>query len=426
MPLQSFFNSKPGSGLSKLGGMLQTSVGLGGSTLSPIAIDFGTGAMKLVQVENNSTPQLVAAACLDTPLDLLTDHTKRLAFQLEALPKLLKKSSFKGKRAVCAIPAWCTTCKHLQFTRDPSLPLAAMVEGAIRQQLGVEPSSLVYRFVEVSAADKPGKVDVVLLSVGREIVNHLMGAMTAAKLEPVGIHSEFLCILRAFDYIHRREGDINLNSLYLDLGASTTKLLISHGRELAFARMINVGGHQLDQAIAQQLALTEGEAKRKRLDTDLAVPPSAFPNPGPAVTPPTPTTPAGQAQPSAQDRRGVGIPVGLSADVSQQPAVAVGPEGSDLREPLETITDEVKLCVRYHASQFPSRKIERVVFIGGESRHRGLVQHIARALRLPAQVADPLARLARTGGEPVIGVDMKMPQPGWAVAMGLCMTPTDL
>jgi Tfp pilus assembly PilM family ATPase len=95
-------------------------------------------------------------------------------------------------------------------------------------------------------------------------------------------------------------------------------------------------------------------------------------------------------------------------------------------EMLEGFTDEVRICLRYHAGQFPSRKIDRAVFVGGESRHRGLCQHVAKALRLPAQMADPLARLARTGKEPTVGVDLREPQPGWAVAMGLCMSPTDL
>ena len=32
----------------------------------------------------------------------------------------------------------------------------------------------------------------------------------------------------------------------------------------------------------------------------------------------------------------------------------------------------------------------------------------------------------RTGVEPASGVDFKRAQPGWAVALGLCLSPTDL
>ncbi|MBY0308502.1 MAG: hypothetical protein K2Q09_07145, partial [Phycisphaerales bacterium] len=98
----------------------------------------------------------------------------------------------------------------------------------------------------------------------------------------------------------------------------------------------------------------------------------------------------------------------------------------DLTEPLRALTDEIALCVRYYETLFPGRKVHRTIFVGGESRHVALCQHIARVLKTPAHAADPLARLARTGKEPVVGVDMSHAQPGWAVPMGLLMSPTDL
>jgi hypothetical protein len=47
-------------------------------------------------------------------------------------------------------------------------------------------------------------------------------------------------------------------------------------------------------------------------------------------------------------------------------------------------------------------------------------------VRLSWQVADPFARVSRTGQERVRGVEFTSPQPGWAVALGLCLSPTDL
>ena len=66
------------------------------------------------------------------------------------------------------------------------------------------------------------------------------------------------------------------------------------------------------------------------------------------------------------------------------------------------------------------------MFVGGESSHEALCAEIARVLKLPAQAADPLARVGRSGNEPAEGVDLSSAQPGWAVAMGLCLSPTDL
>ncbi|MFN7614154.1 MAG: hypothetical protein ACK5P8_03055, partial [Phycisphaerae bacterium] len=71
----------------------------------PIAIEFGTGALKVLQVDGAEPPALIAAAKLDIPPEIIHDAKKRWEFQLSALGKLVKKGGFKGKRAVCAIPA---------------------------------------------------------------------------------------------------------------------------------------------------------------------------------------------------------------------------------------------------------------------------------------------------------------------------------
>ena len=79
-----------------------------------------------------------------------------------------------------------------------------------------------------------------------------------------------------------------------------------------------------------------------------------------------------------------------------------------------------------HDDRWPGRRVGRTIFVGGESRHVGLCQHVARAIRAPAHVADPLARLVKPGAGACVGVNPDEAQPGWAVAMGLCASPTDL
>ncbi len=121
----------------KLSSSMGSNLGLGNTLGMPIAIDFGTGALKILQVNTGQPPAMQAIVCLETPQALIGDNKRRMEFQLSALPKLVKKGGFKGKRAVCSIPAWQTTCKHLQFPRQDGVPLAQLVAAAIPQQLGV-------------------------------------------------------------------------------------------------------------------------------------------------------------------------------------------------------------------------------------------------------------------------------------------------
>lgn len=403
----------------------------------PVAIDFGVSALKILQVTGAEPPGLVAAACLDTPEELMQDHGARLAMQMEALPKLVRQGGFKGKRAVCAIPTPMAFCKHIQIQRPDGASTAALAQAALAAQLGCEASALVLRHFEVGPA-AGGRQEVICLATSRDLVGRLMHAIRAAKLEPVGIHSEFVAMLRAFDYISKRTDDQRLTTLYLDLGMTSTKAMIAHGRDLVFARVIEVGGRHFDLAVAAQRGCTPMEARQARLGlASLTREQIARPEPitsGVALDPMMRGTgqvslsgeqARGRANVALERRSGEATPT-LTSDLRKEAPEAVAPEGVDLSEPLEILTDEVSHCVRYHESLFPGKKIDRAVFLGGESRQRGLCQHIAKVLRLPAQIADPVARLARTGSEPAAGVDLREPQPGWAVALGLCLSPTDL
>ena len=85
---------------------------------------------------------------------------------------------------------------------------------------------------------------------------------------------------------------------------------------------------------------------------------------------------------------------------------------------------ELQLCRRYHESTFPSLPVGRLVFVGGEARQRSLCQQIAQAMDLAATVGDPMVRMGRTTEVgPESGIDRRLPQPDWAVALGLSMGP---
>jgi type IV pilus assembly protein PilM len=401
----------------------------------PIGIDFGAASLKLLQVSGADSPALIGAACVPTPDDLIADPVKRMAFQLEALPKLMRSMEFKGRRAVCSIPASHAYCKHFQLDTQGT-KIAEVAQGTVAAQLGCDPSALVLRHVEVTEASRAGKSEVICMATARDLVERMMRALKDARLDPVGMHVEFSSMLRAFDSITRRIEDAGVTSLYLDIGAGLTRVVIAHGRDMVFARSIDLAGRHLDQAIARQTRLPLAQARTHRLTmADVGRKPVAAPSPagnnGMAVLAAMMRREGADAKAGAAptavlaDRRQGHPAPGHSGDLGRQ-ARAVSPSEADLSEPLEILTDEISMCLRYHESVFPDRKIDRAIFIGGEARHLGLCQHIARTLRLPAQVADPMAGVTRTGREPCFNVDFAQPQPGWAATLGLCLSPTDL
>ena len=120
----------------------------------PIAVDFGTRALKVLQVGPGDPPALVAAARLPTPDQLLFNTSKRLDFQLQELPKLIERGGFKGRRVACLIPSSSTFCKHMQVALGEGVNAQAVLESAIPAELNCPSDALVIRSHEVALAPK--------------------------------------------------------------------------------------------------------------------------------------------------------------------------------------------------------------------------------------------------------------------------------
>lgn len=374
-------------------GLLKSAGGAIGNSLSPVGVDFGVGALKVMQVDlSTAVPQLIAAACVDVPEELATQPAERLAWQADQLGRLMK-NGFRGKRAVCSLPVGQTYCKSVQIQKTGGVNIAAVVQAGMAQQLQCDPNSIVCRYTDAGETERGNKEhEYTAVAVSRELVSHLMDTLRNAKLEPVGMHSVFEAGVSSFGLKESNTEPV----LYIDMGAGSTSFAIAHGPTLAFARNLEHGGMHIDSFVAGQLKYSTADARRERLAATALVPgdrPKAAPEP---VT---------------------DAPVKMARAIKHD---------IDLTEPIEIICDEVRLCLRYHASLFPSRKPERVVFMGGEAAHTALCTAIARQLRMPGQIADPMARVGRTGSEPTIGVDFTHAQPAWTVPLGLCLAKTDL
>lgn len=378
------------------------SKGLTIQSAPPVAIDFGVGALKVLQISAGTPMALVAAACLETPEDLLGDPAKRFEFQTMALPRLMKAGGFTSRRVACAIPAGQAYCKHAQLQAGDSNAIAAQVRGTVSSQMGCDPSALLYRHIDVGPVGRNtagGKTEVICMAVARDLVERVMGAIRAAKLELVGMSSEFHAVVRAMTALSVVPEEQEAPNLYLDLGAGSTKIAVAHGDKLVFARAIDLGGRHMDHAIARQTRTDLGEARHLRLRLkDLA--------------------PATAAAPAAN--------AGGTATAVAEPDWITRQANRAVAEPLEILTDEIAMCLRYADSLFPGKRPTRVTFLGGESRHTALCTQIARVLKMTARAADPVAGVARTGKEPCRGVDFSTPQPGWAMVLGLALCPTDL
>lgn len=416
--------------------------GMKKSNTSPIAVDFGVGCLRVAQLNLDERPRLSAWAEVRTPEELLDKDEDRLNFQAGALKEAIAQAGFKGKRAMCSVSALRTIAQSVPVPRVGAIATPAVLE-QLYKATGVETFGMITRWHEVAEVTRSGQkcAEVMCLAMGRDVVTSHMRAMRAAKLEPVGIHSEHAAMIRSFDRVTRRESDDTLLSLLVDMGFGATKVVIAEGRQLLLAKTIPVGGWALDKELAALWKCTPDEAHDRRMASaeelsavgDLS-------QDEPAVGAEANAEPAGaaagasffrgmrRAQSTAsappEDRRLGAVAPGLRG-IGDTPAMAQASAPVDLApasECVSMLTDEISMFLRYFRALVPGRDIGRAIFVGGQARDIALCRRIAKTIRVATHVADPMAWVARPENEPVLAG----PQPGWAVALGLCVSRADL
>jgi Tfp pilus assembly PilM family ATPase len=266
------------------------------------------------------------------------------------------------------------------------------------------------------------------------------------RCDVVGMHSEPQAILTAFSHMFRRAADSERTTCFIDIGAATTKVVVAHGKTMVLAKSIHVAGDALaslneqlaDQnpaasplaaapprrAVATALSGEGGHQAADAASADVAGSDDCGPlamiqarmraEGGAATLTSEPRTHASTTPPSA-------TPPVASAVPAATPAAALAEN-----ETLQCLVEELQLSMRHHQRLFPRRPIEKLVFLGGSSMHTAVCQHLARTLRIGAQLGDPLARLTRSAAAAAagadFGVDLRKAQPSFAVPVGLCLS----
>lgn len=410
--------------------------------VSPIVVDFGHASLKFLQVTTAATPSIVAVAELPIPEEHRGDAVSRNRWVAERIPTILKSRPFKGRRVVFSPYASEMVVQHVQVNAAEGVEPFEQAKIQLQSRLG-HAGDLVVRTRQVAEVPRDGQLrqEHLCVAIARDEVMRTVELFRRMRLQVVGVHDAVSSAVRAFDHLHRRDGDENRRTLYIDLGWSHTRVAIAHGTEAVFGKSIPLGGRQfagrgaaveLDADLASLLggglAEHSREAGLDRSDESIVsgIDPRLDAGHGDAIDEPDSLHPAFarlQAKRAAsasvasivEDRRTGRPAAGLGPRVDGAAPLAAG-------EAIESLGHELAMCIRYYQSTFPEKPIERAIFIGGEARRTDLCQSIARMLRLPAQLGDPLARL---GGLDRSGLPAG-PHPGWAVACGLCTAPTDL
>jgi type IV pilus assembly protein PilM len=415
-----------------------------GPRANPIGVDFGSDSIKLAQVAFSGNEwRLIAAATADVPSHVRHDAAARMSFFIQSTRELLVQGGFSGRQAVLALPAASMFIQHLRLPKMDEDALKKAIPWEARGKLPIDPMHALIRHHVAGEIyqEQEARHEVIVMAAGRELVNQFLATATKARLDVVGMHVEPRAIVDCFARIYRRKTDGEVINCFVDIGCSGTRAIIASGAHILFARSIPIGGDHFARAVATAMNTRQEDAKLLRLRLC-----NLQPSPGEMQQKQEVRAP----EPEGADNGFAVLDAALSAARKRdtephaaagtatavvEPAQATPAPAGELtqariveeacREPLDRLIDELNMCRRYYEATFPNRPVDRLVFVGGEAKHRAICQYIAQGLSLAAQVGDPLVRMGRVSDIGIeSGIDRRQPQPNWAVAIGLSMGPT--
>ncbi len=324
----------------------------------PIAIDIGSESIKMLQLqeEREGPISVAAAAWWRFPQGSPQDPTQRREQAVEAVHRLWR-SGFSGHDAFTALPCGQVGIKNIRLPVMPDNELHQAVTWEAKERFGFEVADDQMGYIdagEVRSGNETAR-EVILLAVEKKVIEEHLAMLSAMKLSPVTIEPAPLAVFRAFERFLRREEDEQAGRVVVDLGGSGTRVVVAKGKQIIFIKSIDVGGSAMTAAVAQQFNLSQEEAAQFRLRT------------------------------IHQERvRSMGEPSAagdVPVDRSTQDAI---------RGVLESLAEEIALCLRYCSVSFRGLRPSQVILCGGEAYDPFIPKLLGERLGMPVVVGRPL------------------------------------
>ena len=312
----------------------------------PIGIDFDDRAVRLVQFDAQQT-RLVEAVRWELRIDDHMDEMERDECLAKALDRGRNGRAFRGRDAVLCLGADHLLVQNVRVPKVPREELTRLVyqEAAGRMPYPVDEAEVRYlETADVRQGDSTMR-EVIVFACHRPEINRMLETIGRSGLRPVAVDVEPAAILRCYAGQGRRHEDHRISAMFVHIGARQTAVVIAEGGHLLFVKYVDVGGDEMDTAVARNLNIDWKDAAALRRRNS-------------------------NRQADQQDRE-----VARSVNESIRPVIS-------------RLVNEISMCLRYHSVTFRREPVSRVIFGGGEAS-TSLVETLSQELEVCCELGDP-------------------------------------
>jgi Tfp pilus assembly PilM family ATPase len=211
---------------------------------SPIGVDIGDDAVKMVQLSNNAkTVSLIAAGSKNQPENVKGGSWQRWA--VEAISELTANGKFRGKEIIAAMPAGDVFIDHIRIPRikDSTLSddkIRDIVFSKIKQKLPFESGDAMIRYIPAEGNNA------MVIAAERKIIDRHLAIYENANMKVKSIGVWPMALVSTYTrFFGRRKADIDAIVMLLEMDANHTNVVICRHKDPLFARSISMGAKHL-------------------------------------------------------------------------------------------------------------------------------------------------------------------------------------
>ena len=327
----------------------------------PIALDIGTDCVKMLQMQSvGGSMSVRASGHWQVPPGEARNGDLWRQLVVRAVKEMLQRGNFAGNRVITALSSNDLMIKNVRLPLMSQAETDEAIRWEAKERFGSDfsPDQLHYLHAGQIRQGADSCQEVILLASPGELVESHVTMLKEMGLVPEYIDAEPQAMFRPFERMLRRRADENEISVVVDLGHSSTKVVVGRGRDLVLVKKIDIGGKDLAEAVARQLNLSVEEAAELRLQI------------------------IGEYANSDRDTE--------SNDQKADPNSTSWTIIDAVRGKVEELGREIALCLRYCSVTFRGLRPRRVMLTGGQAYDPAVMKLLGEQLSIECQIGRPL------------------------------------
>jgi len=296
--------------------------------------------------------------------------------KVSAVKRALAQARIAARQTVSAVSGESIIVRYIQLPNMPEAELRNALRWEAEEYIPFPIDDVNLDSVILGKSEDGEKVDVLLVSAKKDLVNSHLEIIRAAGLTPLIVDVDSFAFLNCFE-VNYEPAATDVVAL-VNIGAEITSINIYIGGVSRFSRDISIAGDTITKNIQAKLSSDWPQAEQIKIQQG-----------APEATEEAAAGP-GEDLAILETIRGTVEKI-TGEDLQDDSPDAVS--SRVIRTTLNNLVGEIRRSIQFFENQPNGRPVQKCIIGGGTAQMRNLDRFLAHELNLPVEIIDPLRRI---------------------------------